>query len=58
MIRTGKRYRRRVAPFTKVTVTRRHHGKVTYQLKGTAMTISVRSFKDIYEGTGTWRPRK
>lgn len=58
MIRAGKQYRRRIYPHTVVTVISRAHGMVTYQLKKTTMTISVRSFKDIYGKGRKWRLRK
>lgn len=58
MIRAGKQYRRRIRPHTTVTVIHRGQGLVTYQLKKTVLTISVRSFKDIYEKAGRCRNRK
>jgi hypothetical protein len=58
MIRAGKQYRRRLRPHTVVTVVSRSHGKVTYQLKRTTMTISVAAFKEIYERNSRWLRQK
>ena len=48
MIRAGKKYRRRQRPRAIVVVSKRRHGKVTYHLQETEMTISTASFKQIY----------
>lgn len=53
MIRKGKTYRRIRRPHTVVTVVRRAHGRVTYQLKESQMTISVAAFKEIYKRYST-----
>lgn len=58
MIRAGKEYRRRRRPHTVVTVLHRRHGQVTYQLKKTIMTISVQSFKEIYERNSRCRKQR
>ncbi len=52
MIRRGRRYIRKVVPHTEVTVIRRSGGQVTYVMhhrKPTEVTLSVASFKDIYQ---------